>query len=614
MLLRSAPSTLALALVAALALPAVAAADGTQLSLSTGSPPRSVQVNASPASGAMQLTVTGGADGALTFSDPAGVTASAVPSAPPCVTLSPTSVRCGVVGDPITYLMVTGGSQDDVVDLSGLAQQAGSRPAFDMMAPAFDVDRRMRGIFAAISTGGGADTITGGGAGASYVPGDGDDVVVGGPADEVVRAGSTETDGSDTVSGGAGFDTMSYAPRTAGVTATIGDASTTPNGGTGTPEADSLSGIEALTGGSGNDVLTISGLVGGYGTLVGGAGDDVLQGGDGPDKLSGGAGADTLRGGGGDDQLFDNRVTGEAAGSIDAGAGDDEIFQRSPATAFVLEPDAQPVCGPGLDVLRADIGADQGVSDFAGPLDCEFLAPAGGGLPKIVGDARVGQSLSIVLPTGLRGAPLGDRVDQVVWTVCGTGTPACETRITNALELPLRSDDLGKTIDQALVTFREPVSQIARWVEERKASQQPAFTLQAIGGGVVGPASTPTPTLVPQASKPDAAAVSRAVVVSLGRRPSVALLRKATSLTFKAPAGATISVVLSARVGKRLVVVARGTAQAGSNGSVTVRLAPTAAGRKLAKRRAPVKVAVRTDVTASGATATAESPLKLARR
>ena len=82
-----------------------------------------------------------------------------------------------------------------------------------------------------------------------------------------------------------------------------------------------------LRGGPGNDHLTGGGSVLGD-RLIGGPGDDVLNGMGGPDVLYGGPGNDTLIGGTGDDKLF-------------GGPGDDRLFG-----------------GPNNDVLRGEAGED----------------------------------------------------------------------------------------------------------------------------------------------------------------------------------------------------------------------------------------------------------------
>jgi len=95
---------------------------------------------------------------------------------------------------------------------------------------------------------------------------------------------------------------------------------------------------DTLTGGAGADTMR-----GGFGNdgLTGGAGDDdlrgddgrdTLNGGEGQDKLQGGAGIDLLRGGGGDDRLFG----GVGADTLDGGAGNDRLQGDAGADTFIL--------------------------------------------------------------------------------------------------------------------------------------------------------------------------------------------------------------------------------------------------------------------------------------
>ena len=107
-------------------------------------------------------------------------------------------------------------------------------------------------------------------------------------------------DGADIIRGGGGFDTVDYADRRAKVTVTVGHG-TRDDGEAG--ERDDVTGVESVSGGHGDDVISqLPGstlalqLSGGAGadTLLGAAGNDVLFGDAGIDLLNGGAGADTL--------------------------------------------------------------------------------------------------------------------------------------------------------------------------------------------------------------------------------------------------------------------------------------------------------------------------------
>ena len=106
--------------------------------------------------------------------------------------------------------------------------------------------------------------------------------------------------GNNALAGGAGTDTVSYEHAAAGVTVTLATTAAQNTSGAGT---DSLSGFENLTGSGWNDLLTGSSAanvlsgLAGNDTLNGGAGADALGGGAGKDVLIGAAGADALTGG-----------------------------------------------------------------------------------------------------------------------------------------------------------------------------------------------------------------------------------------------------------------------------------------------------------------------------
>jgi Ca2+-binding RTX toxin-like protein len=134
-----------------------------------------------------------------------------------------------------------------------------------------------------------------------------DDVLVGGA-------------GNDTLAGGAGSDTASYFSSTAGVKVNLGLAKAQDTLGAG---KDTLTSIENLIGGSGDDTLTGSAaanrIEGGAGndSLLGLGGADSLLGGNGNDSLKGGAGADALWGGIGADTFVLSALSDSLAASSD---------------------------------------------------------------------------------------------------------------------------------------------------------------------------------------------------------------------------------------------------------------------------------------------------------
>lgn len=185
---------------------------------------------------------------------------------------------------------------------------------------------------------------------------------VGGSGDDLIIASAV----ANVLTGGAGFDTVSYQDATAGVTASMaalrgtgGDAAGDRyvgiealsgsnfadrlEGGNADDVMNGLGGADALTGGNGNDRLS-----GGDGadTLAGGNGDDTLAGGADADRLEGGNGNDTLDGGLGNDVLLggtgnDRLLGGGGADLLDGGTGDDVL-----------------VAGAGDSTLTGGSGAD----------------------------------------------------------------------------------------------------------------------------------------------------------------------------------------------------------------------------------------------------------------
>jgi hypothetical protein len=170
--------------------------------------------------------------------------------------------------------------------------------------------------------------------------------VMGGAGDDTITTGAgndklTGGPGADVLSGGAGRDRVSYSERTAAVVVDL--ARGTGNGETG--EDDSLTGIEDVEGGKGDD------------DLRGNAAANSLEGGDGEDSVDGRAGNDTLdgakqfTGGAGSDRF---RFT-EPRPSIDCGAGRDTVDH--PAGGAIVEPDCERVNLSIGSTLSAQLGS-----------------------------------------------------------------------------------------------------------------------------------------------------------------------------------------------------------------------------------------------------------------
>jgi hypothetical protein len=175
-----------------------------------------------------------------------------------------------------------------------------------------------------IADGGPGTDLLDGGAGPDELDGGGGtDTLLGGELDDVLTDGDGDADaGPDAIDGGAGSDAVSYAGRAAPVTVKLGDA--VADGAAG--EGDTVSGIEDVTGGSGDDVLIGDS---GVNDIQGGPGDDVIEGhaGIGSDGtaefLRGGRGADDVSGGRGPDLIFGDK----GIDALSCGRAGDIVFE-----------------------------------------------------------------------------------------------------------------------------------------------------------------------------------------------------------------------------------------------------------------------------------------------
>ena len=219
-----------------------------------------------------------------------------------------------------------------------------------------DVQNNVEGVIG----GSGADTLVGDGANNILDGRAGVDSLHGGIGNDLLIGGSGAE--NDSLAGDDGNDTVSYANRTAGVTASIG----TSGGQTG--ETDTYVSVENFLGGSGNDAVTGSGaansLAGGAGndTLTGGRGNDSLEGGTGDDTLNGEADADSVDGGAGNDTLQggagDDTFTGDAGtDTINGGTERDSITYEGRAGPVFISLTGS-ASGEGVDATGAPNGAE----------------------------------------------------------------------------------------------------------------------------------------------------------------------------------------------------------------------------------------------------------------
>ncbi|SEA73047.1 cadherin domain-containing protein [Rubrimonas cliftonensis] len=248
-----------------------------------------------------------------------------------------------------------------------------------------------------IDAGAGDDTLEGGAGDDILDGGDGEDGLTGGAGRDTLRGGV----GSDTLMGGADDDDIDGGDGSADVAvfsgnradysakSLSGDVFTVTDeraNGAANEGADTVSGVEIfrfadgdvaaadlvipglhLVGGGGNDTLeglggddTIEGR-GGADRLVGDGGDDSITGGNSQDTILGGDGRDTISGGGGHD-------------SIDSGAGDDVVTTSNGNDTIYG--------GAGDDIISAGGG-----SNWAYGGDGADLIELGGANDKAWGDA-----------------------------------------------------------------------------------------------------------------------------------------------------------------------------------------------------------------------------------
>ena len=163
------------------------------------------------------------------------------------------------------------------------------------------------------------------------IGGTGDDILVGNMVDaDHSDSSGNGYNGNNTLDGGAGEDTVSYAASDVAVTIDLSKGGASESGYSydlGAHGVDTLRSIENLVGSVGNDRLATSDD---GGRLSGEVGNDILTGHEGEDRLDGGAGNDKLYANGGDDILIgggghDWLRGGSGADTLNGGTGFDWV-------------------------------------------------------------------------------------------------------------------------------------------------------------------------------------------------------------------------------------------------------------------------------------------------
>ncbi|MFN4203915.1 MAG: calcium-binding protein [Tabrizicola sp.] len=240
--------------------------------------------------------------------------------------------------------------------------------------------------------------------------------------------------GTDTIDGGAGFDTIVLTGATAGVRVNL----------------DALNQNTQLA--TGQIYLSIEGIIGSYfaDTLTGNAADNRIDGLDGNDRLSGGSGADSLFGGNGNDTL----LGGVGADVLDGGAGRDRASYREAAGGGLLLDLANPSLNTGEaagDVYLSieDLEGTEGVDTIQGDAQANMLFGMGNG------DRLEGRSGNDSLYGGegndtLIGGEGADRLEG------GNGTDLVSYETATAavrIDLVTPSQNLGEALGDLFITI-----------------------------------------------------------------------------------------------------------------------------------------------------------------
>ena len=172
-----------------------------------------------------------------------------------------------------------------------------------------------------VIVGRGGDDHIGGAAANDRVCGNkGDDILVGGKGDDRISGGRGQDSlfgsaGADALDGGeGGSDAAKFRLASRPVTASLLSGTSSGEG------VDTLVGIEQLWGSNFGDTLTGDDSQDGN-VLVGGPGDDAIDGETAADRIAGGDGDDTLDGGPGEDLLDHQLLSGPGPVTVDFGAG-----------------------------------------------------------------------------------------------------------------------------------------------------------------------------------------------------------------------------------------------------------------------------------------------------
>jgi len=314
-----------------------------------------------------------------------------------------------------------------------------------------------------VRAGDGSDTLNGG-AGNDELMSDANDEAIDVPTFPGVPVDDDPENDRDSVSGGAGDDTISTGDDRDTIDGGEGDDVITPGidddlvtGGGGNDSINDIQGADTIDGGDGNDTiiagidtfsdyegddpnLPIGGILSdpntddGRDSVMGGAGDDLIATGDDADTIDGGDGADTIDGGIDDDYIDgwtgdDSLIGGHGSDTILGYDGDDSIDASSQTSSMLFnnEPDAtDPVPDNDRDFVDGEMGNDtifggddddtllggEGDDVIDGGIDEDLLEGGAGADTVLGGDGRdtiIGSNVGDSVDGG--DGPAGDGAD-----------------------------------------------------------------------------------------------------------------------------------------------------------------------------------------------------------
>ena len=299
----------------------------------------------------------------------------------------------------------------------------------------------LTGTAATSGTGNALNNIIIGSNNASTLSGmDGNDIITGGTGSDTLVGGL----GNDSLDGGNGSDWVDYSAATNNMTVNLkvtGTSSVAFFIGAVDQGTDTLSNIENVKTGSGNDNISVAGTSGIVNTVYAGAGDDTVIGGVGINTLYGEAGNDKLTGGTGNDTIF-------------GGAGNDNITGAGGADSLVA--------GDGVDTLTGGTGGDTFDLATANTSLAGDVAKGNGG-----GDTFIINAVDMASTSNLSGASIqgtvGNAVGQVdTLQIKGTTGASIDLRTlighaTGIDKIDLATDNVSSSVSLDSATIKSLV-------------------------------------------------------------------------------------------------------------------------------------------------------------